>query len=70
MGHSLFALAVSDYKRLNTSLHFVITSFHTELKHHIKVTHDINSLPLLLAQTQLLINHGQLVNHKALNRFG
>jgi len=29
---SLFLLAVSDYKRLNTSLYFIINTFRTEIK--------------------------------------
>jgi len=35
-------LSVSDYKRAHTSLYFIITHFHTELKTQIKVNHGMN----------------------------
>jgi len=40
---SLFLLSVSDYKRVYTSLFYVINIFHTELKPQVKVSHAINS---------------------------
>jgi len=35
-----FCLAVSDYT--HTSLYFIITNFHMELKPQVKVSHDMN----------------------------
>jgi len=32
LGYSLFFLSISDYKRLETSLYFIVTNFHTDLK--------------------------------------
>jgi len=34
--YSMFLLSVSDYKRLDISLYFIITNFHTELKPQAK----------------------------------
>jgi len=43
--YALFSLAVvSDYKPIDTSLNFVITNFHTELKPQVKARHNMNSL--------------------------
>ena len=41
--YSLLLLAVSDYKRSNTGLYFIITNFHTEHKPQVKTSHDMNS---------------------------
>ena len=60
----LFLLAVSDNKRLDTSSHFVITNFHTELKSQENVSKYMNYLT-----TQRLINHGQSVKHTTLIKF-
>ena len=37
----LLLLAVGDYNRLDTSLYFIITYSHAELKSQIKVIHDM-----------------------------
>jgi len=34
--YSWFLLSVGDYKRLDTSLYFMITNFHMELKPQVK----------------------------------
>jgi len=60
-------LSVSDYKRVYTSLYFIITNFHMEHKPQIMVSHGMNSTAFTLHT--MLINHGQLVNHTALIRF-
>jgi len=39
----LFLFSVIDYKRLDTSLYFIITNFRMELKPQVKASHDINS---------------------------
>jgi len=49
--YSLFLLAVGDYKRLDTSLYFITTNFHTELKPQVKVSHDTNSPAFTLCTT-------------------
>jgi len=49
--YSLFLLAVSEYKWLYTSLYFIITDFHTELKPQVKVSHYMNS-PMQACTTQ------------------
>jgi len=44
-----FLLTVSDYKRPDTILQFIITNFqYTEFKLQLKVSHDLNSLALTL----------------------
>jgi len=39
----LVLLSVSDYKRVHVSLYFIITIFTRHLKHHVKVSHGMNS---------------------------
>jgi len=39
----LVLLSVSDYKRLDTSLYFIIAELHTELKPQVNVSHNMNS---------------------------
>jgi len=63
---SLFLLPRSDYQRLDISLHFIITNFHTEIIPQVKVSCDI--IPWHLHNTRL-VNHAQLVKHSTLNRF-
>jgi len=63
----VFFLAVSDYKRFDASLYFIITSVHTELKPQAKISNGMNSPAFTLSQR--FINHGQLVNHTAFIRF-
>jgi len=48
--HSFFT-SVSEYKRLDASLYFIITNFHTELKPQVKVSHDMNSPAFMLYTT-------------------
>ena len=55
MRYSLFLLAVSDYKWLDKSFYFIITNFHTELKHQENVSHYINSP----AFAHCMHNHGR-----------
>jgi len=43
MRNSLFLFSVIDYKRSNTTLYFIITNFHMELKPQVKVSNDMNS---------------------------
>ena len=38
----LVLLSIIDYKRVDTSLYFIITNFFTELKPQVKVSHDMN----------------------------
>jgi len=40
--YSLFYFRL-DYKSVYTSLYFIITSFHMELKTQVKVSHGMNS---------------------------
>jgi len=65
----MFLLPVSDYKCLDTSLYFIITNVHPELKPQAKVNHGMNPPAFTLYCTQRFINQGQLVNHIALIRF-
>jgi len=37
-------LLVCDCKHLDTSLYFIITNLHTELKPQVNASHDMNSL--------------------------
>jgi len=39
----LVLLSVSDYKHLDTSLYFIITNLHKELKPKVNASHDMNS---------------------------
>jgi len=55
----LVLLLVSDYKRLDTSLYFIITNFHTELKPQINVSHDMNSLAFTILYTQQWASKGE-----------
>jgi len=34
-----------DYKLLDTSLHFIITNFHSKLNSQVKVSHGMNTNP-------------------------
>jgi len=61
-------LAFINCKRLDASLYSFINSFHTEIKLRLKVNHDMNSLAFTPVHN-ILINHGQVVNHIALVRF-
>jgi len=49
--YSLLLLAVRHYKRLDTSLLFIVTNFHTELKPQVKFNHDMNSPAFTLYTT-------------------
>jgi len=49
----LVLLSVSDHKRLDTSLYFIIICFHTELKPQLSIIHDMNS-PTFTLYTQRL----------------
>ena len=42
----VFTIVVSDYKRLDTSLYFLTTNFHTEIKRQVNISHDMNPLKL------------------------
>ena len=55
--YSWFLLSVGDYKRLDTSLYFMITNFHMELKPQVKSA--MAWIVLYLHYTQPLNNHGQ-----------
>jgi len=44
----LVLLSVSDYKRVYTSLYFIITNFHTALKPQVKASHSMNSPAITL----------------------
>ena len=48
---ALCSLSVSDYKRVYTSLYFIITNFHTELKPQVKISRDMNSPAFTLYTT-------------------
>ena len=48
LGKVLLQFLVSEYKRLDTRLHFKIISFHTELKLQVNVSHDMNVLTFTL----------------------
>jgi len=52
----LFSLAFSDYKRLDTSLCFIITNVHTELKPQANVSHGMNSPAFTLHTTLIMDN--------------
>jgi len=54
----LVLLSVSDYKRLRTSLYFITTNFHTELKPQVNVIHDINA-PVFTLYTTMDVGSGQ-----------
>jgi len=53
----LLLLAISDYKRLYTSLYFIITNFHTVLKPQVEVNHDMNSLAFTLYNVWLIMGN-------------
>jgi len=40
---TLFLLSDSDYKRLDISLYFIITNFHSDPKPQVKVSYGMNS---------------------------
>jgi len=51
----LVLLSVSDYKHLDTSLYFIITNFHTELKPQVNASHDENFLALTMLYAHSLV---------------
>jgi len=50
----LVLLLVSDYKHLDTSLYFIITNLHTELKPQVNASRDMNSLAFTMLYVQRL----------------
>jgi len=54
-------------KRLETSLHFIINNFKTDMKPQAKVNHDVNFLAFTPVHN-ILIDHGQVENHISLIR--
>jgi len=48
-------LSVSDYKHLDTSLYFIITNLHTELRPQVNANHDMKSLALTMLYTRRLV---------------
>jgi len=51
----LLFLLVSDYRHLDTSLYFIITNLHTELKPQLNASHDMNSLAFTMLYTHRLV---------------
>ena len=51
----LVLLSVSDYKHLDTSLYFIITNLHTELKLQENADHDMNSLTFTMLYAHRLV---------------
>jgi len=51
----LVLLSVSDYKHLDTSLCFIITNLHTELKPQVNDSHDMKSLALTMLYAHSLV---------------
>jgi len=47
----LVLLSVSDYKRVYTTLYFIITNIHVKLKPQVKVSHGMNSPAFTLYTT-------------------
>jgi len=48
-------LSVSDCKHLDTSLYFIITNLHTELKPQVNASHDMNSLAFTMLYAHRLV---------------
>ena len=51
----LLFLSVSDYKHLDTSLYFIITNLHTDLKPQVNASHDKNSLTFPMLYIRRLV---------------
>jgi len=51
----LVLLSVRDYKHLDTSLYFIITNLHTELKPQVNASHDMESLALTMLYAHRLV---------------
>jgi len=51
----LVLLSVSDCKHLDTSLCFIITNLHTELKPQVNASHDINFLAFTMLYVHRLV---------------
>ena len=48
-------LSVGDYKRLDTSLHFIIINLHTELTPQVNARYDMNSLTFTMLYAHRLV---------------
>jgi len=51
----LVLLSVSDYKRLDTSLYFIFTNLHAELKLQVNADHDMKSLTFAILSAHRLV---------------
>ena len=51
----LVLLSVSDYKHLDTSLCFIITNLHTELKPQVNASHEMKSLTFTMLNAHRLV---------------
>jgi len=51
----LVLLSVSDCKRLDTSLYFIIINLHTELKPQVNARHDMKSLAFSMLYAHRLV---------------
>ena len=51
----LVFLSVSHYKRLDTSLHFIIINLHTELTPQVNARYDMNSLTFTMLYAHRLV---------------
>ena len=51
----LLVLSVSGYKHLDTTLYFIITNLHTELKPQVNASHDMNSLAFTMLYAHRLV---------------
>jgi len=51
----LVLISVSDYKRLDTSLYFIINNLHTELKPQVNASHDMSSLAFTMLYAHRLV---------------